>query len=690
MLPDGEIKDRLTGKVRSGADEFFRLCDESFIPAVNKGEMDKAKELAYGQMKKLAESTDREIEEIAKKVSQHHDAVENEATATISQRTWLLVGICLATVALLGAVGFLIGRSIGKVLTGTVSSMEAAGKQDYSRRVSTSASADLIRMASALNQLLDNLTEFEVRAADSAGQIAAISTSQAVIEFKTDGTILTANDNFLNTLGYSLGEIQGKHHSMFVESAYGQSNDYREFWAKLNRGEYQADAFKRVGKGDKEIWIQASYNPIKDRDGKIFKVVKYATDITAQKKFEMEAAEKIPVVENAPINLITANTDGIVTYMNPASLKTLKGLQHLLPIPAERIVGSTYDVFHKNPAHQRRLLSDPKNLPHRAQIKVGDETLDLFASAIYDQKGIFKGPMIAWEVITEKVKARQREQELMERITESSSQFTEGARVIAESSQALAEGAQTQSAAVEQMSASTQELTRSIETVKESSSDANKVAKSTSSLAEEGGTAVKKSVEAMELIRKSSEQIGEIIQVISEIASQTNLLALNAAIEAARAGEHGMGFAVVADEVRKLAERSSEAAKEISSLIKESTERVSEGACAQRRDVQGPREDHSGRRRDDQEDLGDRHGDGRTSPDGTGSGLCDPNGRQRRRAIGGRQRRAGLEQRRAQCSSQQLAGDCRYQHGHLCVTPNVRILSQAGRPVGLARSETEN
>jgi methyl-accepting chemotaxis protein len=421
-------------------------------------------------------------------------------------------------------------------------------------------------------------TAQKLRNADFEGQLAAIGKAQAVIEFNMDGSIITANDNFLAVMGYSLGEVKGQHHSMFADPEYARSPEYKDFWAKLNRGEYQADRFRRLGKGGKEIWIQASYNPIFDLNGKPFKVVKYAIDITEQKKFEDEAAEKIPVVENAPINLMTANTDGIITYMNPSSLKTLKTIERLLPIPVDRIVGSSYDVFHKNPAHQRKLLADPKNLPHKAQITLGDEILDLNASAIYDQNGNFKGPMIFWSVITEQVRAREREKELMERITESAAQFTEGARVISESSQTLAEGAQTQSAAVEEMSASTEELTRSIDSVKDNSAEADKLAKSTSTLAQEGGSAVKKSVEAMELIRKSSEQIGEIIQVISEIASQTNLLALNAAIEAARAGEHGLGFAVVADEVRKLAERSSEAAKEISTLIKESTSRVAEGA----------------------------------------------------------------------------------------------------------------
>ena len=224
----------------------------------------------------------------------------------------------------------------------------------------------------------------EAKNRDYQEQINSISQIQAVIEFTMDGTIVNANDNFLKALGYTLEEIRGQHHQMFVEPEFARSPEYREFWERLRRGESSISEFKRIGKGGRIVWIQANYAPIKDINGKPYKVVKFASDITASVQSRDEMVRVKNMMENITINVIMADKNLRLAYINPASRETLRTLQHLLPKPVYQLIGESVDIFHKNPEMQRRLLTDPTNLPHNARITLGAETLELRVSAIRD------------------------------------------------------------------------------------------------------------------------------------------------------------------------------------------------------------------------------------------------------------------------------------------------------------------
>jgi methyl-accepting chemotaxis protein len=418
-------------------------------------------------------------------------------------------------------------------------------------------------------------------------QLGAIGKSQAVIEFEMDGTIVTANDNFLKSLGYSLQEVQGKHHSIFVEPELRGSAAYKEFWQRLNRGEYVSGEYKRIAKDGTAVWIQGSYNPILDSDGKPRKVIKYATDVTEQKLRNADFQGQIAAIRKSQA-VIEFEMDGTIITANDLfldamgyTLPEIQGRHHRMFVEPDERESAAYQEFWEKLNRGEYTQGEYKRL--------GKGGKEVWIQGSYNPilnlngqpcKVVKYSTDVTKRVELEEAAEKQRiaTEELVRELIESAHQFAEGARVIAESSANLSDGAQSQAASVEEMTASAQEMTSAIQVISERSGDSKAQATRTASLASEAGKTRSEAVAAMRLIEKSSEQITDIIQVISDIASQTNLLALNAAIEAARAGEHGLGFAVVADEVRKLAERSSEAAKEITQLIKESSRRVTEGA----------------------------------------------------------------------------------------------------------------
>lgn len=254
------------------------------------------------------------------------------------------------------------------------------------------------------------------------GQLAAIHRVQAVIEFALDGTILNANQNFLALTGYSLDEVKGRHHSMFVDPEYRASDAYRKFWECLARGDFEAGQYKRIGKGGKEVWIQASYNPILDTDGRVIKVVKYATDITADAiiklNAEYELSRILGALETTTTNVMIADPERKIIYMNKSVEQMLRiaeaDIKMALPhFAVDKIIGSNMDIFHKNPMHQMKLLEN-LTTTYTGNIVVGKRSFRLVANPIFAKNGARLGSVVEWLDRTEEVAVEQEVNHLVE------------------------------------------------------------------------------------------------------------------------------------------------------------------------------------------------------------------------------------------------------------------------------------
>jgi methyl-accepting chemotaxis protein len=344
-------------------------------------------------------------------------------------------------------------------------------------------------------KIATDITTIKMAASEDASKLLAIGRSQAVIEFTPQGEIITANENFCAGLGYDLSEIKGRHHRMFCDAAYAASDEYADFWKKLAGGEFIADEFVRYGKGGREIWIQAAYNPIRDMNGKVVKVVKFATDVTPRMSAITKLGGSLRDLAEGKLN----------QSIDAPFVPTMEALRHDFNTVATKL------------------------------------------------------------------------RDAMEVVGQNASGIAAASGEVRDASQELAKRTEQQAAALEEAAAALEQITNTVGDSSRRAEEAGRLVTNTRQHAEQSGLVVREAIAAMDQIAHSSGEITNIIGVIDEIAFQTNLLALNAGVEAARAGEAGKGFAVVAQEVRELAQRSAKAAKEIKTLITTSSEQVSTG-----------------------------------------------------------------------------------------------------------------
>ena len=375
-----------------------------------------------------------------------------------------------------------------------------------------------------------DVTRSKLRGMADASKIAASDRAQAVIEFNVDGTVRTANGNFLKALGYSLDEIQGKHHSMFVPQAERDSAAYREFWAKLNRGEYQAGEYKRIGKGGKEVWILASYNPMLDETGKPFGVVKFATEITDQKLKNADLSGQIDAIGKSQA-VIEFNMDGTIIAANENflgamgyTLGEIRGKHHSLFVEPSERESAEYREFWASLNRGRYQAAEYK--------RIGKNGKEVYIQASYnpilDLNGKpFKVVKYATDT-TRQVLVRmgnERVRGMMESVAAGAEELNTSVREISE---AMTKSRETAQGAVERVGAADAQAQR---------------------------------------LANAAQSMSGIVEMINNITGQINLLALNATIESARAGEAGRGFAVVASEVKSLATQAKQATDKIGEEI---------------------------------------------------------------------------------------------------------------------------
>jgi methyl-accepting chemotaxis protein len=419
-----------------------------------------------------------------------------------------------------------------------------------------------------------DITQNKMRTADTEGKLAAINRVQAVIEFDLQGNVLQANENFLSVMGYSLEEIQGKHHRMFVDPEFSASKEYGEFWDALRAGQFRRAEYRRLGKGGNEVWIQASYNPIFDPNGRPFKVVKFAVDITEQKMRSADLEGQIAAIGRSQA-VIEFDMTGKILAANENFLK-------VMGYSLSEVLGKHHSMF-ADPAFARS--ADYANFWESLRAgefrsaefrRVGKGNSEVWIQASYNP--IFDPSGRPYKVVkyASDITGQKRTQaNLVDKLSMSATGLGAAADQLSMVSSNLvstaekgASEAATASVGADEVkslsyssAAATEEMTASIREISSSVQKAASFAGQAVSCAQEASVTIK-------TLAQRSLEINQVVKLINSIAEQTNLLALNATIEAARAGEAGKGFAVVASEVKTLAKGTATATEEVSQKIR--------------------------------------------------------------------------------------------------------------------------
>jgi len=397
---------------------------------------------------------------------------------------------------------------------------------------------------------------------DLQAKFDALDRSQAIIEFDLAGKVLHANKNFLDVLGYALAEIVGKHHGMFVDPDERARPAYAEFWAKLGRGEYQAAEYRRIGKGGKEVWIRATYNPLLDGKGKPYKVVKFATDVTRDKLRAADFEGQVAAIGRSSA-VIQFELDGTIIDANENFLGAMGYTR-------DEIVGKSHSLFvtpeYRQSPDYRAFWDALRRGEFRSDEfkRIGKGGKEVWIQASYnpilDMNGKpFKVVKFATDT-TRSVLARLKNEQAR-RMIEASLAVIDGAVSAASSQATSASAASTQTTAnVQAVAAGAEELSASVGEIAQSMSKSRVEADIAFQRAEEADASTQK-------LTAAAQAMTGIVQLIQSIAGQINLLALNATIESARAGDAGKGFAVVASEVKNLARQAADATEKIGTEI---------------------------------------------------------------------------------------------------------------------------